>query len=201
MCKGHFLLSWWWMCGEYHFQTGRRKLIFSLTSSILIVLEKWFAPVNLCLNYSMKWELCMKMSVCAIEQMDRHTVPKYHQIPCIMVTKYWSTLWFVFFFKYCQMIHITAFCILSPRRKYEFNNHLHCVLCHIMTFFKYQLEEHYQYCYTGLYTRSHSDISLAFDISREETQDLAFISVLEDFARPRAWSELKGIMTEELCTC
>lgn len=91
-----------------------------------------------------------------------------------------------FFFKYCQIIHITAFCILSPRRKYEFNNHLHCVLCHIMTFFKYQLEEHYQYCYTGLYTRSHSDISLAFDISREETQDLAFISVLEDFARPRA---------------
>lgn len=68
-----------------------------------------------------------------------------------------------------------------------------------MTFFKYQLEEHYQYCYTGFYTHSHSDISLAFDISREETQDLACISVLEDFARAR--SELKGIMTEELCTC
>lgn len=37
------------------------------------------------------------------------------------------------------------------------------------------------------------DISLAFDINREQSQNLALNSVLEDFAIVRAGGELKGI--------
>lgn len=35
--------------------------------------------------------------------------------------------------------------------------------------------ENYHYCYAGLYTLGPSDISLAFDINRKDSQDLAFL--------------------------
>lgn len=69
------------------------------------------------------------------------------------------------------------------RRKYEFHNHLQHVLCNVITHF--HLEKHY-YCYAGLHTLGPSDISLAFDTNRKDSQDLAFNSVLKDFARLRA---------------
>lgn len=50
----------------------------------------------------------------------------------------------------------------------------------------FPLEKNYHYCYAGLYTLGPSDISLAVDINRKDSQDLAFNSVLKDFARLRA---------------